>query len=96
MTLSHALVHACSFAWPLDRLAAVLPAEEHLRLLALFMEHTRQHAGPEYLLAPFLLYNLEAERRSFFAGGMPAIVTEQLVPVVWKDKWASMQPFLLD
>jgi hypothetical protein len=26
---------------------------------------------------------------------VPEIVTQQLVPVVWKEKWAPMAPFLL-
>lgn len=79
----------------IDRLAAQMPAEDHLRLNALFLEHAQQHWGPDYLMVPFLLYNLEPDRRSFFTGEMPPIVTEQLVPVVWKEKWAPMQPFLL-
>ncbi len=78
-----------------DRFASLIPAEEHLRLNALFLEHTRQHAGPDYLIVPFLLHNLPPDKRSLFAGGMPPMITEQLVPVVWRDRWAPMQPFLL-
>ncbi len=79
----------------IDRLAVLMPQEEHIRLSALFLEHTQQNWGPEYLMVPFLLYNLEPDKRVFFTSEMPPVVTEQLVPVVWKEKWAPMQPFLL-
>ena len=78
-----------------DRFASLIPAEEHLQLSALFMQHMQQHAGPDYLIVPFLLHNLVPDKRSIFAGQMPPIITEQLVPVVWKEKWAPMRPFLL-
>jgi hypothetical protein len=45
---------------------------------------------------PFVLYNLPAEERAILAQKMPPIVTQQLLPVDWKEKWAPMQPFLLD
>jgi hypothetical protein len=44
---------------------------------------------------PFLLYNLPTEERAIIAQAMPPIVTRQLVPVVWKEKWEPMSPFLL-
>jgi hypothetical protein len=78
-----------------DRFAALMPPDEHLRLIGLFLDHTRQLTGPDYLILPFLIYNLEPRLRAIFAAEMPPIVTEQLVPVVWKEKWAPMQPFLL-
>ena len=77
------------------RFASLMPPEEHSRLLGLFMQHMQQNTGPDYLIVPFLLYNSAPDNRAFFAGGMPPIVTQQLVPVVWKEKWAPMQPFLL-
>jgi hypothetical protein len=45
---------------------------------------------------PFLLYNAEAEDRAFYVNAMPPELTQQLVPIVWKDEWAAMKPFLLD
>ena len=74
---------------------ALIPVEEQLRLTRLFGEHGQQHSGPPYLTVPFLLYNLPAEERALFAQGMPAEVTQHLVPVVWKEQWASMAPYLL-
>jgi len=52
--------------------------------------------GPHYLVVPFMLYNLEPGPRSILASRLPSEMTEQLVPVVWKDRWASMKPFLLE
>jgi hypothetical protein len=45
---------------------------------------------------PFVLYNLPAQERAIQARTMPSAVVEELVPVVWKEQWAPMQPFLLD
>ncbi len=78
-----------------DRFASLMPPEEHLRLNALFMEHMQRHTGPDYLMVPFLLYNLPPDKRMFVASEMPPVVTEQLVPFLWKEKWAPMQPYLL-
>lgn len=57
-----------------------------------FQENT---TGPPYLNVPFVLYNLSPEDRAIFSKGFPETVLKQLVPIDWKDKWASMQPFLL-
>lgn len=46
-------------------------------------------------MVPFLLYNLPPEKRAAFAQMLPPVVTQQLVPVVWKEKWEPMKPFLL-
>ncbi len=79
----------------LEGFARLMSPEEHLRLSREFMEHTQKNTGPDYLMVPFLLFNLPPEKRSFFASEMPPVVMQELVPVVWKDKWAPMQPFLL-
>ena len=42
-----------------------------------------------------MLYNLSGEERAAMWAAMGPVVTEQLVPVAWKDKWAPMKPFLL-
>lgn len=76
--------------------ANLVSPEENIRLAQEFAKHSQEHAGPDYLVVPFMLYNLPPEERAAFARQMPAIVTQQLVPMVWKDKWAPMKPFLLD
>ena len=74
---------------------ALLEIEEHIRLGKMFAEHNQEHSGPDYLVVPFLLYNLSAEDRAIMSQEMPPVVTQQLVPVAWKEKWAPMSPFLL-
>jgi len=70
--------------------------EEMIRLQKELVEFFQEHTGPEYLVGPFVLYNLSPGDRAIAAQGLPDIVTEQLIPMEWKDKWAPMQPFLLE
>jgi len=70
--------------------------EELIRLQKELVEFFQEHTGPEYLVGPFVLYNLSSEDRAIAAQGLPEIVTKQLIPIEWKDKWAPMQPFLLE
>ena len=79
-----------------EALAALIEPGEHIRLGQAFAQHSQQHSGPNYLLVPFLLYNLPPQEREIFALALPPIVAQQLVPIVWKEQWAPMQPFLLD
>lgn len=74
---------------------ALVPVEEQLRLIRLFAEHGQKLSQPPYLTVPFLLYNLPEEERVAFSQGMPAEVLHHLVPVVWRQQWASMEPYLL-
>ena len=74
---------------------ALVPAEEQLRLVESFAEYGLKIAVPHYLTVPFMLYNLPLEKRAVFSQGIPAEVVENLVPIVWKEKWESMTPFLL-
>jgi hemerythrin-like domain-containing protein len=78
-----------------ERVNAVATPEEQGKLLQQAAQHGMQHAGPDYLAAPFILHNLEPEDRAHMAGEMPPVISQELVPVVWKDKWAPMKPFLL-
>ena len=79
----------------INKADALIPVEEQLRLVGLFAEHGLKNAVPHYLTVPFMLYNLPLEDRLVFSQGMPAEVIQNLVPVVWKEKWESMTPFLL-
>ena len=78
-----------------QRIAATITPDEDLRLTKVSAEHSRQHSGPDYLVVPFILYNLPSEDRAAIAAEMPPVVTQQLVPVIWKEKWAPMTPVLL-
>ncbi len=55
-----------------------------------------KNSGPEYLVIPFVLYNLTGQDRTMIEQVMPPLVTQQLVPGAWKEKWAPMKPFLFD
>jgi hypothetical protein len=79
-----------------DQLEKLIPAEEHERLGEAYSQHSREHARPDYMVIPFLLFNLPREERQIMARTMPVIVTEQLVPLDWKSKWSCMKPFFLD
>jgi len=78
-----------------ERVNAVVTPEEQVKLMQQAAQHGMAHSGPDYLVAPFLLHNLEPEDRAYMAAEMPPIISQELVPVVWKDKWAPMKPFLL-
>ncbi len=75
---------------------ALIPVEEQLRLVRLFAEHGQKLASPPYLTVPFMIYNLPVEQRKVLLMWMPADVIQNLVPIVWKAKWESMQPYLLE
>jgi len=79
-----------------EKLEELIEPQEHVRLIQQAAELSMKNFGPHYLVVPFMLYNLEPGPRSILASRMPAEMTEQLVPVVWKDRWASMKPFLLE
>ena len=79
----------------LEKIGMMLDIEEHIRLCKMFAQHNQEHSGPDYLVVPFLLYNLSAEDRAIVSQAMPPIVTQQLVPIAWKEKWEPMLPFLL-
>jgi hemerythrin-like domain-containing protein len=79
-----------------EKAAELFDVDEQIKLGEMFAKHSQEHAGPDYMVMPFLLYNLPVEERAILSQGMPPVVTQQLVPVAWKEKWVSMRPFLLD
>ncbi len=72
-----------------------VPADEQAAIAGRMAAHSEKHTGPAHLVVPFLLYNLEADERRAMSAFFPPVVTEQLVPSVWLDKWSPMKPFLL-
>jgi hemerythrin-like domain-containing protein len=78
-----------------EKMDALLDPEEQARLIKLFAQYSQEHLEPDYLVVPFFLFNLPAQERELVSHEVPEIVTQQLVPVVWKEKWAPMAPFLL-
>jgi len=79
-----------------EAIAAARGVEEQMGLAMGLSQHARQNSGPDYLAVPFVLYNLSAEDRAAMIRVMPPEITQHLVPVVWKDQWAPLKPFLLD
>ncbi len=78
-----------------EKMKIRIPLVDHVKMGKLFMEHSQQYATPDYLVVPFLIYNLDPAERITFIGHLPPVVTQQLIPTVWKAKWEPMKPFLL-
>jgi hypothetical protein len=76
--------------------AEVMTVPETIEMAQKAAAHSAQHSEPAPLSIPFLLYNLEGDDRAHFVAVLPPELTQQLVPVVWKDEWAPMKPFLLE
>jgi hemerythrin-like domain-containing protein len=77
-------------------MAEIMTIPEHIEMAQKAAALSQEHAQPAPLAVPFLLYNLEGDDRAHFLGVMPPVLTQELVPIVWKDEWAPMKPFLLD
>ena len=69
--------------------------KEMMRIIKEAGEFFQEHTDPAFLVVPFVLYNLSPEDREIATKGFPEMVTKQLVPIDWKDKWIPMQPFFL-
>jgi hemerythrin-like domain-containing protein len=69
--------------------------DEMIRIQKEAGEFFQEHTEPPFLVVPFVLYNLSPEDREMATKGFPEMVTKQLVPIDWKDKWIPMQPFFL-
>ncbi len=78
-----------------SKVDALVPADEQAALVARLSAHSQEHSGPAHLVVPFVLYNLAGSDRRAMGALFPPVVTEQLVPVVWQEKWSPMKPFLL-
>jgi hemerythrin-like domain-containing protein len=79
-----------------DNIARLMNYEEQLKLSMKFAEFGRENSKPEYYVVPFMIFNTPKENREFFYNHMPPVVTQQLVPGEWKEKWQSMKQFLLE
>ncbi len=78
-----------------EALARAVDRADEDKLLQEIGAFTQQHSKPEYLVVPFMLYNLPAAERSMLASQLPPVITQQLVPMAWKAQWEPMTPFLL-
>jgi hypothetical protein len=90
---SHTGVEESSFGSRV--IAGVMTPEEQANISILLAGHAQEHAGPPFLVLPFILYNLAGADREAMAATLPAPVRE-LVGKEWKEQWRMMRSFLLD
>jgi Hemerythrin HHE cation binding domain len=76
-------------------IAGVMTPEEQATVSIMLAKHSQEHAGPPFLVLPFVLYNLTGADRDAMLATLPAPVRE-LVGKEWKELWSPMRPFLLD
>jgi hypothetical protein len=82
--------------WNPETIAALLSEEENLAIGRRTGEDSQKHLHAPAVELPFLLYNLEPEDRAIMMKPMPPAVTQELIPVAWREQWAPMKPFLLE
>jgi Hemerythrin HHE cation binding domain len=94
--LWHPHINIEELLWAPEMVAALLSDEENLQLGQQIAESSQKHLHATEIEIPFVLYNLGPEDRDIMAKAMPPVVTQQLVPLVWRAKWAPMKSFLLE
>lgn len=90
----HIVVEEKSFA-PTS-IAEVMSPDEQAEVSVSMAKHAQEHAGPPFLVIPFVLFNLAGAERAAMAKTMPKVILEQLIPGEWKERWFPMRSFLLD
>jgi hemerythrin-like domain-containing protein len=83
------------YLYDIEKTEAVMDLDEQIQLSRELGEYSQQQGDPA-LMVPFLFYNLPPEERAEMAQAAPPALLQELLPVVWKEKWAPMEPFLLD
>ena len=74
----------------------VMTPDEQGKLSGSMAKLSQEHAGPPFLVLPFVLFNLAGADREAMAATLPEVVIKQLLPIDWKEQWSAMRPFLLD
>ena len=77
-------------------IAEKLSPEEQAQVSVSLGKYAQEHAGPPFLVLPFVLFNLAGADRADMENTLPKMVVEQLIPGEWKERWSPMKPFLLD
>lgn len=78
-----------------ENISQVIDSAEQERLCHLYAATSKHHITADYLVLPFILYNLPIQDRQIFAQAFPPQVTEKLIPEDWYPRWQVMAPFLL-
>jgi hemerythrin-like domain-containing protein len=78
-----------------DRINAVIGYREQKMLSKIFNEYIREYSGPDYMVVPFIIYNLPPEERAVFSKKIPPALAQQVTSDGWKEKWMPMSTFML-
>jgi hemerythrin-like domain-containing protein len=77
-------------------LSQIMRLDEQIQMSQQFGKFAQEHSNPPELALPFVLFNLPPDERALMAQNIPPMVTQQLIPGPWKQRWGAMQPFLLE
>lgn len=78
-----------------NNISQVIDPAEQERLCHLYAATSKHHITADYLVLPFILYNLPLQERQVFAQAFPPQVTNKLIPEDWYPQWQLMSPYLL-
>jgi hemerythrin-like domain-containing protein len=78
-----------------EKVGPVIGMDERVRLGKIFAEHSRKLQTAGILMVPFILYNLEPADREIMSQSLPWILKKVIVPIILKNKWKPMKPYLL-
>ena len=105
ITKIHTLIQACYETWASHieieecrfsehAIGTHLSLQEQKQIAQEIGQHMAQTAKPDYLILPFIVYNLAESDRPRMRPFLPPNITALLT--TWNNQWASMKPFLLD
>lgn len=78
-----------------DNISQVIGPGEQEKLCHLYAETSQHHITVDYLVLPFILYNLPLQERQIMAKAFPTQITEKLIPGEWYLQWQVMSSYLL-
>ena len=78
------------------RLSTIINLKEQKEQSEAFAQYGGSHIVADYLVMPFILYNLEPEDRAVMSQIFPPVVLQQLIPIDWRSQWESMLPFFVE
>lgn len=88
----HIQIEECRFSE--NTMGTHISIQEQQQIAMEIGQHMAKTANPNYLVIPFVFYNLTESDRKLMQPFLPPNIISLLT--TWKDHWAPMQPFLLD